>query len=546
MSTCARAALAILASMALPIALARGRRRPSSPRTRAPAAVALPPLPDDRAWLLCLDLRAIGRSGLAPLLERIDNAPQTQYLEDIGHLQVSRDISSVVVSGTYAPDSGVAYCAGTFDVDALHDLVEKIPDHAERTWHGHRIDSWQGASDPKPSWACVVNDHLLLFGRAEVQLDRALDALDGSATALSASAPLLAALPASAGALACGAAVDLDQLPAARKHSLVMKRILSLGLVVRQTGGDLQLELTGTTTSEAVAKRLARLVGGLQALAQLSVEDTPAHPLMALMVDHAVVASAGANLLVTDSFTPAEVFAALAPRTTPWGAAPGRARDARRRHRGPGRQRRRRAPVMAAVAASGAGGLALAEQHRLAEARRAGDPAAFGEPGRRLAPGLHRYLVATGTGASDADDLVQDAFMRAHRALADFDRRYAFTTWLYTIAHRLRLNRRARVDRQVALGAIPEPAAPEPAAPEAVGALGDERASTPMWDLARELLPERQMHALWLRYGEDMDIGAIARVLGTNALNIRVMLHRARTRLARAAPQDLRQNEGSP
>jgi RNA polymerase sigma factor (sigma-70 family) len=196
---------------------------------------------------------------------------------------------------------------------------------------------------------------------------------------------------------------------------------------------------------------------------------------------------------------------------------------------------------MAAVVASGAGGLAMAEQHRLADASRAGDQEAFSELVRRLAPGLHRYLVATGTAASDADDLVQEAFIRAHRALADFDRRYAFTTWLYTIAHRLRLNRRARVDRQVALGAIPEPAAPE-----ADAARFEEAPATPLWDLARALLPERQMHALWLRYGEDMDIGAIARVLGTNALNIRVMLHRARARLARAAPQDLRQNEGTP
>jgi hypothetical protein len=287
------------------------------------AATALPVLPADRTWLLRLDLREIGRSGLAPLLERIDNAPQTQYLEDIGHLQVSRDIASVVVSGTYAPDSGVAYCAGTFDVDALHQLVEQIPDHAERAWHGHRIDTWQGANDPKPSWACLVDDHLLLFGRAEAQIDRALDALDGGAGAGPAGGALLAAMPASAGALASGAAVDLEALPAARKHSLVMKHIVSLALVARQSGRELQLAITGCTNAEVVAKRLARLVAGLQAMAQLSVEDTPKHPLIALLVDHAAVASSGNEVVVNASFAPAEVLANLAAHDALAQARPG-------------------------------------------------------------------------------------------------------------------------------------------------------------------------------------------------------------------------------
>ena len=62
---------------------------------------------------------------------------------------------------------------------------------------------------------------------------------------------------------------------------------------------------------------------------------------------------------------------------------------------------------------------------------------------------------------SDADDATQEAFVRAYRALATFDGRADFFTWLYRIAVNEAL--RARKRRSFAnADALPEVEAPPP------------------------------------------------------------------------------------
>ena len=57
---------------------------------------------------------------------------------------------------------------------------------------------------------------------------------------------------------------------------------------------------------------------------------------------------------------------------------------------------------------------------------------------------------------------------------------------------------------------------------------------------AAKLLSPKHYEALWLRYGEDMSAREIGRVMGMSELHARVVLHRARSRLATylsAAPE---------
>ena len=53
---------------------------------------------------------------------------------------------------------------------------------------------------------------------------------------------------------------------------------------------------------------------------------------------------------------------------------------------------------------------------------------------------------ATGDGAA-VEDLVQEVFLRVFRALPDFAGRTKLSTWIYTIAHRVAIDHRRRVDR---------------------------------------------------------------------------------------------------
>jgi DNA-directed RNA polymerase specialized sigma24 family protein len=62
----------------------------------------------------------------------------------------------------------------------------------------------------------------------------------------------------------------------------------------------------------------------------------------------------------------------------------------------------------------------------------------------------------------------------------------------------------------------------------------EERAS--LWSLARRLKPA-QYEALWLRYGEGFSVEEAARVMRTNPLRVRVLLHRGRAALGRLLEQ---------
>jgi len=62
-----------------------------------------------------------------------------------------------------------------------------------------------------------------------------------------------------------------------------------------------------------------------------------------------------------------------------------------------------------------------------------GDEPAAAELVRRHARALARFLAGAGALAADVDDLVQETFIRAFRALARFRGQCQFRTWLMTI-----------------------------------------------------------------------------------------------------------------
>src|SRR5213080_5379600 len=79
-----------------------------------------------------------------------------------------------------------------------------------------------------------------------------------------------------------------------------------------------------------------------------------------------------------------------------------------------------------------------------------GDEPAAAELVRRHARALARFLVGVGAPEADVDDLVQETFIRAFRALGTFRGQCLFRTWLLTIGGNVvkdahRRNRRRRV-----------------------------------------------------------------------------------------------------
>jgi len=173
----------------------------------------------------------------------------------------------------------------------------------------------------------------------------------------------------------------------------------------------------------------------------------------------------------------------------------------------------------------------------LVQACRAGQTEAFGVLVRRYQDRLYPTVLRLAGSAEDAEDILQDAFVRAFEKLAQFEGESSFYTWVYRIAVNLALSghRRRRVRSAVRLarhrlrsgGAHPadESIEADPAAPlerserdrlvqDALGTLGAEHRAV-------VVLKDFDGH----RYEE------ISAILDIPVGTVRSRLHRARCEL---------------
>ena len=160
---------------------------------------------------------------------------------------------------------------------------------------------------------------------------------------------------------------------------------------------------------------------------------------------------------------------------------------------------------------------------------RAGSSDAFQELVQRYESPLFNFLLRRTACAEDAEELAQDAFVRAWRKLATYDDRWTFSTWLFTLARRLAATRgrfpRSSIDGDAALDGVPVHADPG-------GDLARTEERANLWSVVDRVLDEDTRSALWLRYAEDRPMREIAAILGRSTVAVRVMLFRARVRLA--------------
>jgi RNA polymerase sigma-70 factor (ECF subfamily) len=164
----------------------------------------------------------------------------------------------------------------------------------------------------------------------------------------------------------------------------------------------------------------------------------------------------------------------------------------------------------------------------LAGRARHGDEASFQELVSRLRGPLTSFLARRLPRAADADDAVQETFLRAYRHIDRYDPTRRFATWLYAIGknvaanHRDAERRRADYEHRGATDAATSDAVVHPAR-AAVGAV--------VGRAARRVLGDDSYRALWLRYSQELSVGEVARELGRSVVATKVMLFRARRKL---------------
>lgn len=143
---------------------------------------------------------------------------------------------------------------------------------------------------------------------------------------------------------------------------------------------------------------------------------------------------------------------------------------------------------------------------------------------------LYNFL-ARRAGRQAAEDLTQEAFVRAWEQIARYNPTWRFSTWLFTIGARLAITQHRRTRRTAGSGAME-------LAQAKARRDNDTDLGARLWNLAGSHLSPDQHTALWLRYAEDMAIGDIARVLDKSEVSVRVCLFRARQSLARLVGAD--------
>jgi RNA polymerase sigma-70 factor (ECF subfamily) len=163
---------------------------------------------------------------------------------------------------------------------------------------------------------------------------------------------------------------------------------------------------------------------------------------------------------------------------------------------------------------------------------RAGSDDAYGAIVRRYHEPLLGFAARLAGGShADAEDIVQDAFIRALPSLRASDRPMALRPWLYMIVRNrafdhIRGRRPADGDERLSL--VPAPAHADPAA----GALAREELGEVVAGIGR--LPERQRLALVRRELGGASHRELADELGTSVGATKSLLVRARTALSEA------------
>ena len=163
---------------------------------------------------------------------------------------------------------------------------------------------------------------------------------------------------------------------------------------------------------------------------------------------------------------------------------------------------------------------------------RGGDRRAFSrlmEPYRRE---LVAYCYRLTRSLSEAEDLAQESFLRAFKAMDSFEGRATPRAWLYRIAHNLCLNHvQRRPPSWESLEELDE--AHTPAAPETAEAVGQDREDLRLGFVALvQSLPPQQRAALVLRDVLGWSAEETARILETTVPAVKNSLARARQTLA--------------
>lgn len=176
-------------------------------------------------------------------------------------------------------------------------------------------------------------------------------------------------------------------------------------------------------------------------------------------------------------------------------------------------------------------GMKRCDEQRLIDRVRGGDACAVRELVDLHKDRLFAFIWRMIRNHHDAEEVCQEAFLKAFASIDTFSYDYRFSTWLFTIAYRVCLNRMRRkhpLTGDLDLTLLPLTTHETPAAAlesEEAGAL-----KQMVWEAVNRL-NNPQRAAILLFYRHELGCQEIARILELPVATVKSHLHRARNRL---------------
>lgn len=172
-----------------------------------------------------------------------------------------------------------------------------------------------------------------------------------------------------------------------------------------------------------------------------------------------------------------------------------------------------------------------AYERQLIGRAQSGDRSAIGELVDLHKDRLYSFVRRMVHNHHDAEEICQDAFLKAFASLQSFSTQYRFSTWIFTIAYRVSLNHLRR--KRALTGEMDFSSLPAAEDPVSSGMMESEEASQlreQVWSAVNRLsAPQRATMVLFYRH--ESSCHEIARILGVPIATVKSHLHRARNRL---------------
>ena len=154
-----------------------------------------------------------------------------------------------------------------------------------------------------------------------------------------------------------------------------------------------------------------------------------------------------------------------------------------------------------------------------------------------LSPALLRFFTGSMGSHADAEDMLQEAWLRIHRVRHTYRPGEPLLPWVYAIARRVRVDsyrRRRRASRELAMSVIPEP-----------GVRPTSSFETPNFRELVASLPASQQQVLTLLKVEGLSVDEVAKLTASTAGAVKQRAHRAYERLRALLVRGVRPEKAS-